>query len=84
MSLTSGLTPSYLCMSPKTHSGPYSPADTEWVRDLIEMGGASVELSIMSPARGWGFRHQPLGVRGRKTWPLPLFPQNSKYLGDYI
>lgn len=51
---------------------------------MIEMGGASAVLSIMSPARrGWGFRHQPLGVRGRKTWPLSLFPQNSRYLGDY-
>ena len=33
------------------HCGCHSPADTEWVRDLIEMGGASVELSIMSPAK---------------------------------
>ena len=39
-------------------SGPWPPgpglhegsADIEWVRDLIEMGGASVELSIMSPS----------------------------------
>lgn len=39
-------------------SGPWPPgpglhegsADTEWVRDLIEMGGVSVELSIMSPS----------------------------------
>lgn len=39
-------------------SGPWPPgpglhegsADTEWVRDLIEMGGASEELSIMSPS----------------------------------
>lgn len=68
-------------MFPNTDGGPYSPADTEWVRDLIEMGGASAELSIISPARwGWGFRHQPLGMRGKKTWPLCLFPQESQCL----
>lgn len=81
VSLTIGFTPpAYPFMSPHMHSGLHSPADTEWVRDLIEMGGASEELSIMSPERrGWGLRHQTLGVRGRKAWPLPLLPQENKY-----
>lgn len=37
---------------PRHHGGPHSPADTEWVRDLMEMGGVSEELSMMSPASG--------------------------------
>lgn len=82
MSLINGLISllPILACSP-TDSSPYSPADTEWVRDLMEMGGASVELSIMSPARrAWGFRHQPLEGRGRKPGLFPFNPRTRNAL----